>query len=130
MVLDTHALIWWVSGDGALSRRAADAIVAARATGQLVVSAISAWEIAQLVARGRLRLSMDVAQWFASVTRIEGLRVHAVDADQFMQSVHLPGELHRDPADRLLIALTRSLGAALITCDQKIQQYPHVKTLW
>jgi PIN domain nuclease of toxin-antitoxin system len=47
-----------------------------------------------------------------------------------LASTQLPGNFHKDPADRILIAIARRYDAELITCDQKILDYPHVKTLW
>ena len=73
IVLDTHALVWWVSG-GPLSARARDAIARSARTGALRASSITVWEIAMLVARGRLELTLDVVEWIARVEAIESLR--------------------------------------------------------
>lgn len=83
-----------------------------------------------LVARGRLSLSMDVAAWLAAVERIEEVRFVAVDNEIGVKSVELPGEFHKDPADRMIVATARKLGAVLVTADEKLRAYPHVKTIW
>lgn len=129
-VLDTHTLIWWVSGDSRLSASARMTIETARAAGDvLIVSSITAWEIAMLVDKGRLQLTMDVDSWLATVEQIENLDFYPVNNKVAIESTRLPGEFHKDPADRMIVALTRVLSATLISADEKILNYSHVKTL-
>lgn len=130
IVLDTHVLVWWVTGDAALSKKARKAIESEQAGGEIIVSSISAWEIAMLVAHGRLVLSMDVSSWLATVAEIEALRFYPLDIEIAAKSVELPGEFHKDPADRMIVATARKLAVPLITKDDKILVYPHVKTIW
>ncbi len=132
IVLDTHALLWWVNADGRLSAAAQEAIEAERAAedGRLLVSAITAWEIAMLVQRGRLVLSMDVDDWLATVVSIEGVYFVPVTNAVAVQSVRLPGDFHPDPADRIITALARHHAVPVVTADRKIQDYPHLKTIW
>ncbi len=132
IVLDTHALIWWVDDDAQLSDRARKAIKKEISSdaGQVLISTITAWEIALLVDKGRLTLTMDVKDWIDTVAAIEGVRFVPIDNDIAMQSVKLPGEFHLDPADRMIVALARRLSTPLITSDAKIQAYKHVKTIW
>ena len=103
IVLDTHTLIWWVTNDAALSKKAKTAIERERAGGEIIVSAISAWEIAMLVKRETIAFSMDVENWLATVQQIPGVRFAPVDVDVSLKSVQLPGEFHKDPADRLIV---------------------------
>lgn len=130
IVLDTHTLVWWVTGDSALSKKAKAAIERERAGGDIVVSSISAWEIAMLVKRDRLVLSMDVSSWLSAVTKIDAVRLVPVDVEVATKSVELPGEFHKDPADRMIIATARKLAAPLVTKDDRIRAYAHVKTIW
>ncbi|WP_175821824.1 MULTISPECIES: type II toxin-antitoxin system VapC family toxin [unclassified Burkholderia] len=130
IVLDTHALVWWAAGDPALSKKARSAIDRARGDSALVASAISAWEIAMLVRHERLVLTMDVDAWLATVAQIDGMRFVPIDADIAAKSASLPGTFHKDPADRMIVATARRLGAPLVTRDEKIRAYAHVKTLW
>lgn len=131
IVLDTHALLWWASGDRAkLSPAALSAIEAELADGQIIVSSISAWELAVLVAKGRVALSMDVEAWLQVVREIESIRFVPVDNEVAVKSVELPGEFHKDPADRMIVATARMLAAPLVTADEKIHAYPHVKAIW
>lgn len=132
IVLDTHALIWWVNGDAQLSDRARKTIKkeTSNDAGQVLLSTITAWEIALLAQRGRLTLTMDVKDWIDTVAAIEGVRFVPVDNDIAIHSVTLPGEFHSDPADRMIVALARRHSTALITSDAKIQAYKHVRTIW
>jgi PIN domain nuclease of toxin-antitoxin system len=130
IVLDTHALVWWVTADPTLSKKARAAIDRELAGGEIIVSAISAWEIAMLVDREKLVLSMDVASWLATVSAIEAVRFIPIDPETAVKSVELPGEFHKDPADRMIVALARKFSVPLVTKDEKIRAYAHVKTIW
>lgn len=131
IVLDTHTLLWWASGDKAqLSTAAQQAIDTEMDGGQIMVSSISAWELAMLVAKGRVALSMDVGAWLSVVSEIEEVRFVPVDNEIAVKSIELPGDFHRDPADRIIVATARKLAAPLITLDDKIRAYPHVRTIW
>jgi PIN domain nuclease of toxin-antitoxin system len=130
IVLDTHVLIWWVDGTGELSRTAASMIKRAQADGGIMISSITAWEIAMLVDRARLTLTMDVPTWLSTVNRVPGLRFIPIDNQIAIGSVNLPGEFHQDPADRLIVATARRFGAPLVTQDRRIRSDPHLKTVW
>ncbi len=132
IVLDTHVLLWWVNDEGRLSKKALSAIEeeVRREDGQILISSISAWEIALLIAKGRLALTMDVGDWLRTVGKIEGVRFVPVDNEIAVQSVQLPGEFHPDPADRIITALARHLSIPLVTGDTRIRNYRHVKTVW
>ncbi len=130
IVIDTHVLVWWVNGDDILSRKARQAILQELDGGEIIISAISAWEIAMLVEREKLVLSMDVDSWLATVAEIAAVRIVPVDVEISLKSVSLPGEFHKDPADRMIVATARKLAAPLVTKDEKIRAYAHVKTIW
>jgi PIN domain nuclease of toxin-antitoxin system len=130
IVLDTHALVWWVNGDDTLSKKAKAAIERELDGGQIIVSAISAWEIAMLVEREKLVLSMDVASWLTTVSAIDAVRFMPVDVEIGLKSIDLLGEFHKDPADRMIVATARKLAVPLVTRDEKIRVYKHVKTIW
>ena len=83
-----------------------------------------------LINKGRLILSMDVESWFDEVTQIDGVRFIPVDNEIAIKSTVLPGVFHKDPADRMIVATARKLAVPLVTADQKIQNYEHVKTIW
>jgi len=131
IVLDTHALVWWVNGDNNLSQVAQSVIEDALLQGERVlVSAITAWEIAMLVERGRMSLAMSIDNWLIAVGSLEGLEIVPVSAAVAVQSTRLPGEFHKDPADRMIVALARERNATLVTADEKIRAYPHVRVVW
>nr|WP_299244997.1 type II toxin-antitoxin system VapC family toxin [uncultured Halomonas sp.] len=133
IVLDTHVLVWWVSGGDSQLSSSARTILhdeMDNEDGMIIVSSISAWEIAMLVDKGRLTLSMDVDDWLKEVSYIDELRFISIDNDIAVQSTRLPGEFHKDPADRMIVALARHLNAPLITADEKIRAYKHVRTIW
>lgn len=131
IVLDTHTLIWWASGEHEqLSPAARAAISAELENGEILVSSISAWELAMLVARGRVDLSMDVSSWLAVVGEIEAVRFVPVDNDIGVKSTELPGEFHKDPADRIIVATARKFAAPLVSADEKIRAYAHVRVVW
>lgn len=130
ILLDTHAWVWWLSDPRRLSstaRKAADE--AARGDGAHV-SCISTWEVAMLAARGRLDLTMDVADWLARAEALPYFRFHPVDNPVALRAVLLPEPFHRDPADRIIVATALSLGAAVVTADDRLRRYPHVRTVW
>ena len=82
-----------------------------------------------LITRGRLSLTMDVETWLGIVDEIEGLRFVAVDREIAVKSTLLPGVFHKDPADRMIVATARANGVPLVTADEKILAYEHVKTV-
>jgi PIN domain nuclease of toxin-antitoxin system len=131
IVLDTHALLWWANGERAqLSAAAQSAIDAEMDGGQILVSSMSAWELAMLVERGRVALSMDVASWLDTLGRIDAVQMVPVDSEIAVKSVQLPGDFHKDPADRIIVATARKFAAPLVSVDEKIRSYPHVRAIW
>jgi PIN domain nuclease of toxin-antitoxin system len=138
ILLDTHVLIWWASGDlQRLSPQARAAIEAeierAAQPGQapgLLVSAISCWEVAMLVQRGRLALSLEVERWLAVVASIPAVRLLPLEPAVAVAATRLPEPFHADPADRFLVAQARELAVPLLSADRKIRDYPHGQSLW
>ena len=82
-----------------------------------------------LVERGRLSLVMSIDDWLLA-SSIEGLEIVPVSHSVAVQSTRLPGEFHNDPADRMIVALARERNATLVTADEKIHRYPHVRFVW
>ncbi len=138
ILLDTHVVIWWANGDHLrLSANALAAIDAAiDSAGQpggspgLLVSAISCWEVAMLVNRGRLALSLDVERWLALLASHPAVRLLALDPTVAVAATRLPEPFHADPADRFLVAQARELGIPLLSADSKIRSYGHVRSFW
>ena len=130
IVLDTHAWIWWVSNPEFLSEKAKQVIDEAVTNRNVLISTISTWEVAMLVSRGRLKLTMPPDDWVAASEALPFFDFVPVSNCIALKSVQLPGVLHNDPADRIIIATAISLGAVLVTKDEKIRNYEHVKTVW
>lgn len=130
IVIDTHILVWWVSDDKSLSKSALKAINQTLASdSEVIISSISAWEISMLIQKGRLVLSMDIARWLDHVSQIDGVRFMPVDNEIGVKSTLLPGEFHKDPSDRMIVATARKLAVPLVTADEKIISYEHVRTI-
>jgi len=130
IVLDTHAWVWFVSSPELLSRAAKKAVDAAKDQKRIFISSISAWEVALLVAKKRLKLTLDVTDWIASSEKLPFFQFIPVDNSVAVKSVNLPQPLHNDPADRIIIATANRIGAPVVTKDKKLLDYPHVKTIW
>lgn len=130
IVLDTHVLIWWVDDPSQLSGPALAAIEKAMLTRSVYVSCISSWEIALLVERGRLKLALDVRDWLSRCEAIPFISFIPVNTAIAVESVRLPDFPHADPADRIVTATALSLGAQLVTKDEKIRSYKNIKTVW
>jgi len=129
-VLDTHAWVWWVSESDAIPKRLTKRLHDEGAQGRLFVSSISTWEVALLVKSGRLRLTMDVAEWIAKTEALPAVQFVPVDNNIALKSVTLPGTFHNDPADRMIVATAMVLGATLVTKDEKIRRYKHISSVW
>ena len=125
LLLDTHALIWFVSGDRRLGRAARAAMEQEQA--RLYISAASVWEMAIKAARKRLELPYPVARYLAD--RIdEGYSVLRVDGSHAAAVEHLPFH-HHDPFDRLLVAQALSERLPVITRDRVFKKYG-VEVIW
>ena len=128
VLLDTCCVVWAVSEPGALTP-AVTQLLGAQDT-QVHVSCFSCVEIACLVERGRIVLDRHWKPWFGHYTRLNGWRVLDATLAVVQEAWSLPGEFHRDPVDRILVATSRLHRLTLLTGDRKILGYPHVETLW
>jgi len=128
--LDTHAWIWWLSNPGEISRAALEAIDRAKEKEEVLISSISSWEIALLVRKGRLGLTMPVEDWVERSEALPFIQFVPLDNRIALRSNQLPGDIHDDPADRIIIATALTLGAPLVSKDTRIRDYPHVATIW
>jgi PIN domain nuclease of toxin-antitoxin system len=131
ILLDTHALVWWISDPKRIPAKGTRFINAAvRAGDAIAVSSISIWEIAMLVARGRLSLTMDAAAWIDKVEGLPFLTFIPVDNQIALRSVQLENFPNRDPADRMIASTALGHGATLITADVALHKYTQLKTAW
>jgi len=128
-LLDTHTWVWAVEAPERLGRSARAALGEADHL-PFLLSAISLWELAKLVEKGRIVLTIPIEQWMARALPPEFIRVAPLSPEVAIASTRLPGELHRDPADQIIVATARCHDATLITADAAIQGYAHVRTRW
>jgi PIN domain nuclease of toxin-antitoxin system len=130
IVLDTHAWVWWVNSPKLMSTPALRAVDSAAKRHELFVSIISAWELAMLVQKGRLELTMDVRDWIARCEALPFLSFVPLSVAIAVESARLPDFPHPDPADRIIVATAMTLGARLVTKDSRLMQYKSIKTAW
>jgi PIN domain nuclease of toxin-antitoxin system len=130
IVLDTHAWIWWVSNPEMLSDTARQAIEDAVRRRELFISTISSWEVAMLVEKERLSLALDVRDWISRSEMLPFVTFVPLSAAIAVESVRLPGFPHADPADRIIVATALSLGARLVTKDEKLLRFGPARAVW
>jgi len=124
LLLDTHILLWLDSGDQRLRPPTRSMLEDHwRGGGTLLVSAVSAWEIAVLADVGRITLDLRPDAWFARFLARPGLVCAPLEASAAFRAYQLPGLPHRDPADRLLIATALEAACPLVTYDRRLQDY-------
>ena len=126
LLLDTCAILWAVSDPDQLSPRAKKYLVADDT--EVLVSPMSCAEICCLVEKKRIRLDRHWKLWFRHYIEKNGWQPVPVDLPIIEESYSLPGDFHSDPVDRILVATARFFDALIITGDQKIIAYPHVRS--
>jgi PIN domain nuclease of toxin-antitoxin system len=128
ILLDTHIWVWWVDENPQLSQRHTQLLQDNEQEG-LGVSAMSCWEVAKLVERGRLQLACSIEEWMEQAVAYPGIRVLPLTPQIAIESTKLPAPFHRDPADQIIVATARMHDLSLLTMDRLILDYPHVRTL-
>lgn len=124
LLLDTHIWIWYLDGD--TTQLAPETIALLDRSGgasRLHVSDISYWEVAAKSAKQKLTLSVDAAVWLHRSERAPAIRFLPLDRDVLLLSTRLPGTVHNDPADRMLIAAAQINNIPLVTADRLIIEY-------
>ena len=129
-LLDTHAWVWWATEDRRLSAASHRAIRQASAAGSLALSLISIWEVAKKVEKAQLVLDRPVDDWIDQAVARPGLQLLELTRPILIESCRLPGPFHGDPADQILVATARERHAAIVSKDEKIRRYVHVRSLW
>jgi PIN domain nuclease of toxin-antitoxin system len=124
ILIDTHALLWWIAGDRQLSTKAHQAITA----GDCYFSLAGCWETAIKVSLERLGLDRPLAQFFREELAANGFRLLPIEFRHVMRVAQLPFH-HRDPFDRLLIAQAMEEDFALVSADRHFDAYD-VTRIW
>lgn len=128
IVLDTHAWVWWVGETGDLSPAVERAISEAE---QIGVCTISCWEVAMLVARGRLELTLEVGRWVETALAMPRVVELQLDARTAVRAGGLDREkFPGDPADRIIYATAVERGVRLVSQDTKITDFDSARVLW
>jgi len=122
LLLDTCALLW-LTGRAPMARPALTAMLKAARAGELFISPISAWEIGMLVERGRLQLRVSPSVYVERTFKRRGFTTAPLTPAIAVASTMLPGSIHGDPADRMLVATAREHGFRLATRDRAILEY-------
>ena len=129
LLLDTHILLWWFEADSKLSAAQKRALKKAGPSAPLYVSDMSLWEIATLCELGRVRLKLPLRDWLERATAAPLVERCGISPAIASEVVALPSTFPRDPADRILVATARVLGATLMTRDERILDAALVPTL-
>jgi len=127
IILDTHAWIWWVSDPGKLGKKAARAIRSARALG---VAAISCWEVATLVEKGRVRLDRSPLDWIEAALALPRIELFPLTPAVAVRAAQLGPVFPGDPADRMIAATALVQSASLVTKDERLQAVTILPTVW
>lgn len=130
IIIDTHVWLWLLHDPSQLSNAAREQIEIEEVHNSILVSAISVWEIAVKSILGKLALSLPIDDWYALAKSHSGVVIESLNPEDAISSTQLPGDFHKDPADRIIVAMARRYDVPLITCDNNILKYPYVKTIW
>ena len=123
LLLDTCAAIWLANGDTMAPPALAAMSETAKDGHPLRLSLITAWELGLLAKSGKAAMSRPPAAVFAAFLGLPGVALQALTAEILIESSLLPGELHGDPADRIIIATARALDLMIVTRDRHILAY-------
>jgi PIN domain nuclease of toxin-antitoxin system len=123
LLLDTHIWLRYLGISGKLRIASIPILEKAAMAGSLYVSVISVWEIACLVRLGRLALQPSVAGWTRAALSQPGINLLPLSPEIAIDSVDLPEPMHKDPADRILVASARIEGMTIVTRDKSIVDF-------
>lgn len=122
VLLDTHILIWWLVGAGALSKKQAEVLDRIDSKGErYALSAISLWEIATLVKRGKISLQRSIDGFFEDLEDHSSIEIIPLTPRIALESTRLGDSFPKDPADQIIAATARVYGMSLITADTRIR---------
>lgn len=130
ILLDTHVWIWWHMQPKKISKKVMSLLKAPTRYEELLLSAISPWEFCKLIEKGRLGISCDPEKWLQVALAMPKLRIISLTPHIALASTTLPGSFHDDPADQIIVASARDEQATILTKDERIRGYRHVKCLW
>jgi PIN domain nuclease of toxin-antitoxin system len=129
-MLDTHVWVWWNMNPKKLSPRIRSLIGRPAKYEELLLSAISPWEFSKLLEKRRLAVSCNPEEWIRLAMDMPKLRLVPLSPVISCRSTLLPPPFHDDPADQIIVATAREESATILTADDRIRSYPHVKSVW
>lgn len=127
-LLDTNIWLWMVEEPSHIPAQMADIVKSAN-NYPFFLSAISVWEVAKKVSLGKLGLSIPIQAWIEKATNDTYISILPLSIQVSLESTQLPGKFHNDPADQIIVATARYHNLTILTADQLIQSYSHVKTV-
>ena len=130
ILLDTNSLIWWVNRHAELSVAALAAIEGERPGGEILISAMTAWEVADLAQAGRLGLRMEPNVWLAQIGALTEVRYVAVNNEIAVRAATLPAPAPSSLVARILAATARQYGCPLVTGSARLRAYAHIRAIW
>jgi len=119
-ILDTHAWIWWVTGDRRLAKSVGAVLDDFPSDRRPVLCDISLWEVATLHEKGRIRFAIPLEEWLGAAAHPRTVRLVPITAAIAAEVAALPKTFHRDPADRLIVATCRAMKLPLLSKDNLI----------
>lgn len=128
IVLDTPALVAWISGQGTLSAAVRERIERELEAGEIAISVISVLEVARYIDDGRLELSVGKRSWLSALVSMQGLRAIPVDMAITIRAAGFPRELASN--ERLIAATAIALGCDLVTPDARLRKLVLLETIW
>ena len=129
-LLDTHTWIWWHMNPGKLSERVKAIIADSSSYDELCLSAISPWEFCKLIEKQRLGISCNPEDWLTTALDMPKLQLLPLSPIIAYHSTVLPQPFHNDPADQIIVATAREKNATVLTRDENILNYKHVRSFW
>jgi len=123
LLLDTHVWVLYANKTPGLKKSTIEAIDGGLESGTIFVSAISVWEIALLVRQNKLALQTSIERWIDQALAVSGLQLLPFSPQIAIESVNLPQPMHKDPADRILVASARVERLTLVTSDKAVLDF-------
>lgn len=128
IILDTCALLWWSLDPNELSLAAKSAVEEMELAKDGITPAMAIWEIAIKVKNQKLDLGVPLSKYVARVQQSDVVKIVPVEVDTLVESVNLEWS-HRDPVDRIVVALANQYNASIITKDKKIRKF-YSNVIW
>jgi PIN domain nuclease of toxin-antitoxin system len=132
LLLDTHVWVWLVRGEARIPKDVRDLMLAAAGTSSMLLSVMSIWELSLLDAKRRISLNMPCLTWAQTALDRSRAQIVPLTTEVAVSCHQLPGRLHDDPIDRILVATARAESLTLVTRDRAILDYAaqgHVRVL-